>query len=84
MLFTTPGLLFSGLFSLVFIFTSNKLRVAKGELLPFLQPGPIRSAQSRALLSCPEDLRPAVYFASRHVRSAANLSLFRDAKGRRN
>ena len=40
MLFTTPGLLFSGLFSLVFIFTSNKHRAVKGELPPFPQTGP--------------------------------------------
>ena len=35
MLFTTPGLLFSGIFSLVFIFTSNKQRAGKSELPPF-------------------------------------------------
>ena len=42
MLFTTPGLLFSGLFSLVFIFTSNQKRGSKftGQLPPFPQLGP--------------------------------------------
>ena len=41
MLFTTPGLLFSGLFSLVFIFTSNQKRGSKftGQLPPFPRLG---------------------------------------------
>ena len=45
MLFTTPGLLFSGLFSLVFIFTSQKRTAWKSQLPPFpiLEPGnPLR------------------------------------------
>ncbi len=40
MLFTTPGLLFSGVFSLVFIFTSNQRRAGKSELPPYPCLGP--------------------------------------------
>ncbi len=42
MLFTTPGLLFSGVFSLVFIFSANGKRGAKftGKLPPFPRLGP--------------------------------------------
>jgi len=40
MLFTTPALFFSGLFSLVFIFTSKSTRQKKGQLPPYPVLGP--------------------------------------------
>ena len=40
MLFTTPALFFSGVFSLVFIFTSKSTRQKKGQLPPYPALGP--------------------------------------------